>query len=113
MALNLRWKPVNKVVTVTTGGTAVQVSTTSISTPSIVFQSASSNTGRVFVGDSAVTATPASSQSGALLNSAGDAISFSGDDGGMGAIRMLDASDFYVDAAVNGEKVLVTYFVQG
>lgn len=106
----MRWKPVTLNKTVTTAGTAVQVSSTSIQTPEIIFQSASANTGRVYVGDSSVESTPQSSEQGVCLKDAGGAVTFGSI--ASGQTRSLDLIDFYVDASVNSSVVCITYFVQ-
>ena len=85
-----------------TAGTAVQVSASAIPVSTVIFQADPANTGAVYVGDSAVAATR-----GIVLNP-GDITSISADRLGQTG-QELRLSDFYVDAATNGNDVRVSY----
>lgn len=89
-------------VTVTTAGTRVQVTATSTLCESILFQGHPSNTGKVYVGDSNVSATRGTSLDAKIgytvaSNPKGD------------GSHLFDLSDYWVDAQTNGEKVKVSY----
>lgn len=88
-------------VAVATAGTRVQASATSKTAPTIIFQADSANTGNMYIGDSSVAA------ANGISLSAGQIMSFSADPRPMGGTDELDLSDFYIDAAVNGESVRV------
>lgn len=100
--------PVNTTVTVTTAGTRVQAITDSDYKPtSIYFEALGTNTGYIYVGLSTVSSTVHISRL-----SAGEGIEIKADGiGGHGRIGStgIQASAFYVDSSVSGEKVQVTY----
>ena len=79
----------NNLVTVTTAGTRVQVSASSVACKGITVKSLAANTGTMYVGNSTVAST-----NGYPL-AAGQAISFD----------ISNLSTVYIDASVNGEKV--------
>jgi hypothetical protein len=103
-------KPKVITVTVTTAGTEVRCITDPKSAyryvPSAYFEALSTNTGNIFVGDSSVTSTNYSTlleaKQGSLWN--GDEVRELG-----GPMKnLIDLYHVWVDASVNGEKVLVT-----
>lgn len=79
----------NGKVTVTTAGTEVQISASSVSVKSITIKSLAANTGTIYIGNSTVAST-----NGYAL-AAGQAISFDID----------DLNKVYIDSSVNGEGV--------
>jgi len=98
-------------ITVTTGGTPVRVTANHIGVNSIAFQQLAAQTGKIFIGTAtlnkgtlvgvlAVLAVPTAN----ILPSASFTI--------VNAPAGLDARDFWVDADVNGEGVLVSYTEQ-
>lgn len=95
------WKPIAIQKTVTTAGTRVQASATSIFTPDVTVQALASNTGVIYVGDVTV-----SSTAGIALT-AGQSVSFSIEPAGLG--NDIDLSLVYLDSSVNGEKANVMY----
>ena len=103
--------PVLLVKTITTAGTQIQVTTdTDIKPVAVYFEALASNTGQIYIGDSAVSSTnymarlpipsTTSAPSWSLSTSAAG-----GRIGGTG----IQLSNLWVDSSVNGEKVLVTY----
>ena len=85
-----------------TAGTRVQVSATSTPVSTIIVQGAEGNAGKIFVGDLLV-----SSSRGISLDP-GEFVSFAADFvGGSGHEFLL--SDFYIDAATNGDDAKVSY----
>lgn len=90
-------------VSVTTAGSRVQLSATSIITPGIVIKARTTNTGAVYVGHSNVAATTA-----AFIMAPGDAVEIVGPMV-RGIEEEFDISDIYLDSAVNGEGVTVGY----
>lgn len=86
--------------TVTTAGTAVQLSTSQIRAKRIIIQSESDNTGLIAVGGSTVVAA-AGSQQGIVLVNAGDSVTLINN----------DLSEVYIDSSVNGEGVTYAYFI--
>lgn len=89
-------------ITVSTAGTRVQVSATATPVSSIIFEAHASNTGVVYIGDASVAATRGTSLA------AGQALAISADQSGRDGEEFF-LSDFYVDAATNGDKVKVSY----
>lgn len=85
--------------TVTTAGTPVQLSSTSVPCKLVVIQARTTNTGLIAVGASGVSAN-ASSGTGVVLN-AGDSFE----------IQVTDLNKVYIDSTANGESVRFTYFV--
>ena len=85
--------------TVTTAGTAVEISANITAIRSIVLQADAANTGIVYVGDSSVT-----SSNGIQLK-AGDSVSITPDN----KDNELVISDLYVNADTNGSIVRVSY----
>jgi hypothetical protein len=87
-------------ITVTTAGTRVPLSATSLPTNSVLIQADTANTGYIYVGDSTVAST-----NGHVL-SAGDAIEIRIDVNGR--VDEVDLADIYVDASVNSQKARVS-----
>lgn len=86
------------VKSVTTAGTAVQLSSSSIPCRMVEVQARAGNTGKIAVGASTVVAT-AGSERGIILQP-GQSASF----------RVKDVSTLYLDASVSGEGVSYVYF---
>lgn len=94
-------KPVtSSVVTVASAGTAVAVSATATPITSILIEADRANTGNIFVGDSAVDST-----NGTELTPGGS-ISYQSDEPQTDEFIL---SDFFVDAATNGDKARVHF----
>lgn len=90
-------------VSVASAGTRVQVSATSTPVSTIIFAAPAANTGKIYIGDSDVSATRY-----AFEVSPGAAAAISADyAGGSGEEFIL--SDFYVDAATSGDDLNVSY----
>lgn len=87
-------------VTVPVAGTPVQVFGTSKFVKSCTIQALPTNTGRVFIGDSA---------SQTLALDPGRGATFKGDNMDNGTTAKFDLAEIYIDAAVNGEGVSLTY----
>ena len=90
------------IITVSSAGTAVQISSVDTPVTSIVLQADVDNTGNVFIGDSTVSA------SNGIELTPGQSFELKSDqiprqDG------ELILSDIYVDAATNDDKVRVSY----
>lgn len=83
---------------VTTAGTRVQLSTTSISNKGALIQAETDNTGNIAVGDVNVVAA-AGTQRGTILGP-GDTM----------GLLIADLSSLYLDSTVNGDGVTITYF---
>lgn len=86
------------VKSVTTAGTAVQLSSTSIPCRMVQIQARVANTGNIAVGSSSVLAT-AGAERGIILVP-----------GAWVALRVTDVNKIYLDAAVSGEGVSYLYF---
>jgi len=89
-------------VTVTTAGTAVQISANEISASSIIIQASDLNTGKIFYGDSTVDSTDTFLCPGQSVPLAGDSL--------RGISEALFLSDLFVDAENDGNAVHVAYF---
>ena len=89
--------------TVTTAGTAEQITTANKRVPSLVFQAEVNNTGQVYVGNSTVSAT----DMGAELDS-GDVYEFNATKYG-DALAVWDISDFWIDVSVSTDGVHVSF----
>lgn len=90
--------------TITTAGTRVAVSSTSLKVKKIIIAGHAANTGHIYVGDSTVSATV-----GLHLKVGAPPIVI-GDVEVAGRDDYFDLADMYVDASVNGEKVSILYF---
>lgn len=92
-------------VTVTTAGTRVKLSETSILVYSVSIQSLSTNTGTQYVGDNAVTS------SNGMIISPTDVAEL---DGPIGAREphQFDLTDIYVDSSTNGAKFRVSAWIR-
>jgi len=101
-------KPIVAVKTVATAGTRVQAVSGNVYVTSCYFEALKTNTGVIYVGDSAVSST---NYIAAL--SAGVGFSFAADSfGRVGSANggtELNASTLYVDAGTSGDKVAFTY----
>jgi len=92
-------------VNVATAGTEVALASTDIYASTIIFQADEANAGRVFIGDSNVSATRGLSlDAGEMLVVSADASGRNGEE--------FNLRDWYVDAAQNNEDVQVTYFTR-
>lgn len=90
--------------TVTTAGTRVQLSATSVAVESVTIQPKAANTGTIYVGGPSV-----SSSNGTRLPSpatSNSSITFTRDEDGIDEL-----SDIWLDASVSGEGVVFTYSV--
>lgn len=86
------------VKSVTTAGTAEQLSATSIPCRLVEIQARAGNTGQIAIGASTVVAT-VGSERGIVLQPNQSA-----------SFRIEEISDLYIDASVNGEGVSYVYF---
>lgn len=84
---------------VTTAGTAVAISATSLPVIGVDFVAETDNTGRISIGGSAVVAAVGTTCTGVVLN-AGDSWCPAGP---------VDLKDIYIDSSVNGDGVTFTY----
>lgn len=114
----MAWNPLgtSSVVTVVTAGTPVQVKTTHVACQSILIQALPQNTGRIVVGsDNTVRAgASATNPSGTVLAiigapTSGTATPPSATGGVPTGPAALDLQQFWVDAQVSGEGVIVSY----
>lgn len=103
--------PVLITKTVTTAGTAVQVTTdTGIKPSAVYFEALATNTGQIYIGPSTVSSTsyfarlPIPSTTSAPSWSIGSV-----DGGGRASGTEIQLSNFYIDSSVSGEKVQITY----
>lgn len=92
-------------ITITTAGTRVQVSATQLLATSVIFQSDPLNTGKVYIGDSAVTSV------NGLALAAGESCSIT-PEAVRGNFTDIDLSDIWVDSSVNANVVRVSYLSQ-
>lgn len=83
---------------VTTAGTAVQLSSTSVPCRMVEIQSVAENTDTIVIGDANVVATAGSRQGIGLEPNQSV------------ALRVTDLNKLYIDAVVSGEKVTYVYF---
>lgn len=97
--------PINFNKTVAAAGTAVRLTTTNIMAISATIQALHSNTGRVCFGGSSVLV---STNTGTCLSAdqAGPLLEI-----GQPSGKPFDLSQIWIDAAVNGEGVSVTYYL--
>lgn len=96
---------------VTTAGTRVQTTaTTTILPTSIYFEALGTNTGYIYIGNSAVSSTVyfARLSPGQGFTLSSDGVGGSGRVGSIG----LQLSNIYIDSSVNGESVQITYMNQ-
>lgn len=93
-------------VTVDSAGTAVPLSATQIITPGCLIQAAKTNVGIIYVGGASLDA-----NSRAVELSPGEAVEVVGP-GISGSEEELNLAQIKVDAATNGDKVLVSYFIR-
>ena len=90
---------------VTTAGTQVAITPSTIRSPKVVISAEPDNTGYIYVGDSTV-----SSADCARVLSAGDSLELSIGDYASGASGW-ELSSIYIDSEVNGDGVFVGYSV--
>lgn len=90
-------------VTVTTAGTRVQLTSTNTYVSNVTVQGLGANTGKIFVGDSSVSATR-----GYEL-SPGSGIAITSIVTPKGTQELVNLADIWFDAASNGDKVHVVY----
>lgn len=88
--------------TVTTAGTQLPITTTTVLATSLVVQANPANTGIIYVGDSGV------DSSEGLSLAAGASAGFTMDAGSEG--KLLNLNNFYLDSSVNGEGARIIYF---
>jgi hypothetical protein len=93
-------------VVVSSAGTPVQLSASSIYTPGVLIQAATTNTGIIYVGGSDLDATHRGNEipPGAALEITGPKIG--------GTEEEFDISSIKIDAATSGDKVAVSYFIR-
>lgn len=90
-------------VTVTTAGTRVRITASDIPVASVYIEALDGNSGKMYVGDLTVSSTKYTSSL-----TAGNGVTVQGPNV-RGIEEEFYLSDFYIDASVNGEKVLVSY----
>lgn len=88
-------------ITVATSGTEQQVSATATPISTLVVTAPAANTGKIYVGDSDVSTTRG------IEVAPGATVSITADYSGTGEELIL--SDFYIDAATDGDKANVSY----
>lgn len=88
-------------MTIDTAGTQEQVSTSDIPISTLIVSAPAANTGAIYVGDSDVASTRG------IEVAKGTTVSISADFSGTGEEFVL--SDFWIDAATNGDKANVSY----
>ena len=93
-------------ITVATSGTEQQVSATATPITTLVVSAPATNTGAIYVGDSNVTTTRG------IEVAKGTTVSISADMSGRAGGEELILSDFYIDAATNGDKANVSYITR-
>lgn len=98
-------KPIIAVKTVTTAGTRVQLSTTDLYVTSVYFEGLRTNTGNIYIGDVLVSSTVYAAALAALQGFA-----MSVDVPWPASQTPLNLKTMYIDSAINGEKVCMTYF---
>jgi hypothetical protein len=102
--------PVLLTKTVTTAGTRVQVTTDTAIKPNwIRFEPLATNTGQIYVGSVAVSATVYFSRLPIPATGTVYAWELHGTPNGRAGGTGFQLSNFYVDSSVNGDKVQVTY----
>lgn len=95
-------------VTVTTAGTRVPLSGTSLKVSYLLIQKHESNTGVIYIGDSTV-----ASSNGIVIGSSLPSLVMSADDTEADEDKAyFDLSEIYIDASVNGDKVRIAYIEQ-
>lgn len=95
---------------VTTAGTRVQLTATTTITPmTVYFEPLASNTGVIYIGDSAVSSTNYMFRLTIPSTTANSSIALSAPDGGRKSGVGIQLSSFWIDSSVNGDSVLCTY----
>ena len=95
------------VVTVTTAGTEVQVSTTDLFVKKLIVRPAAANTGNIFLGNDGAGAVGLAS---GLAMEPADPPLVIGDLEIGGKDDYINLKDLWVDSSVNGEKLTILYF---
>ena len=95
------------VVTVTTAGTEVRVSSTDLFVKKLIVRSAAANTGNMFIGNDGAGAVAITS--GLALEPADPPLVI-GDLEIGGKDDYINLKDMWVDSSVNGEKLTILYF---
>jgi hypothetical protein len=104
--------PVMVEKTVTTAGTRVQVSTSTVYVSSIFCETPRGNTGYIYIGGSAVSSTVFFHEFAIGKDTWSMTSPLAGD--GRVPVNAINLSDLWIDSSVNGEKVKITYLpVQG
>lgn len=94
---------------VTTAGTRVQLTaTTTILPTSVYFEPLASNTGVIYIGDSAVSSTNYMFRLTIPSTTANSSIALSAPDGRMSGVG-IQLSNFWIDSSVSGDSVVCTY----
>lgn len=93
-------------VTVATAGTQVQVSTSNLPITTIVISAPAANTGVIYVGNSDVSATTG------IEVAKGTSVSITADMSGRAGGEEFILSDFWIDAATDGDKANVLYITR-
>ena len=95
---------------VTTAGTRVQLTaTTTILPMSVHFEPLASNTGVIYIGDSAVSSTNYMFRLTIPTTSANSGVGISAPAGARIGGAGIQLSSFWIDSSVNGDSVLCTY----
>ena len=98
---------------VTTAGTRVQLTTNADLKPvSVYFEPLASNTGVIYIGDSAVSSTNYMARLTIPSTTANSSWAASGASGGRVGGTGIQLSSFYIDSSVNGDSVLCTYLYE-
>ena len=102
--------PILVVKTVTTAGTRIQVDTDTDHKPiAIYFEAPATNTGQIYIGDSAVSSTNYFARLTIPSTVSAPSWQISGVPGGRAGSTALQLSNFWVDSSVSGDKVHITY----
>lgn len=91
-------------ITVTTAGTAVQISASEVQCASVMFQADPLNTGRIYIGDANV------DEDNGIVLSPQDSVTVTADP--RSNYQEQSLSDFWVDSENDGNVVRVTYLAR-
>lgn len=94
--------------TVTTAGTRVQVTTANLLVWCVSVQALSTNTGKIYLGDSNVSSTRCIAE----LPPGGACIIEGYQMYQKGLLELLDISGFWIDSSANGDKVHLGYLIK-
>lgn len=98
---------------VTTAGTRVQLTAnTDLKPTSVYFEPLASNTGVIYIGDSAVSSTNYMARLTIPSTSSNSSWAASGASGHRISGTGIQLSSFYIDSSVNGDSVLCTYLYE-